>query len=47
MLITGFPFSGRSEVLAEGYPGGDWEALRSFTFLHDVRCFYLARILVT
>ena len=47
MLTTGFTFSGRSEVLAEGHPSGDWEALRSFAFLHDVRCFYLARIFVT
>ena len=41
MLTTGFTFSGRSEVLAEGHSSGDWEALRSFAFLHDVRCFYL------
>ena len=41
-LTTDFPFSGRFEVLAEKYPGNDWEALCSFTFLHDVRYFDLA-----
>lgn len=45
-MLTTFSFSGRFGVLAQGFPGNDWEALRSFAFLHDVRHFYLAYISV-
>jgi hypothetical protein len=40
----GFSFSEKFAVLADGYPGDDREALRSFTVLHDVRRFDLASI---
>src|SRR6266702_3738395 len=36
-LTTGFPFSENSAVLVPGCPSDDWEALRSFALLHDVR----------
>lgn len=43
-MLTIFPFLGRFGVLAKGFPGNDWEALRSFAFLHDVRHFDLTFI---
>jgi hypothetical protein len=39
-----FLFSERFAVLADGHPGDDREALRSFAVLHDVRRFDLVSI---
>lgn len=39
-----FLFSGRFAELADGHPGDDWEALRYFAVLHDVRRFDLVSI---
>jgi len=46
-LTTGFPFSEKIAVLADGYPGDDREALRSFAVLHDVRRFDLTCIRIS
>ncbi len=36
-LTTGLPFSGRPPALDASRPTDDWEALRSFHVVHDVR----------
>jgi hypothetical protein len=37
-------FPERIAVLVAGHPGHDWEALRSFAVLYDVRRFYIVYI---
>jgi len=45
--MTGFPFSAKNAVLADGYPSDDREALRSFAVLLYVRRFDLTCLMIS